>query len=194
MKKGTSSRIRSRTRSLIRSSVVALHRAGNLSRNFAVSPKRVQSTHTALNTSSPRPMIKTHPDYMAFSAQDRRIDRYPVERYTEFLDYIQSRYAGQFWLAHPSEVAQYWTGLRPPGPTTQPPSPQPPPSAPLAAAPTPKAGSPTTRLPPPSSPTPNPSPVRQNCRKSGPILAVLRCNPSAKRRTPLLLRPQIVLA
>jgi glycosyltransferase involved in cell wall biosynthesis len=57
-------------------------------------------------------LIKTHPDYMAFETGDTGIDRYPIELYTSFLDYIQSRYAGQFWLAHPSEVARYWRGLR----------------------------------------------------------------------------------
>lgn len=40
------------------------------------------------------------------------MDRYAFELYTEFLDYIQSRYAGQCWLLHPSEVARYWQGLR----------------------------------------------------------------------------------
>ena len=60
-------------------------------------------------------LIKTHPDYMDFGAGETGMDRYPVKLYTEFLDYIQSRYAGQFWLAHPSEVAEYWEGLRSPG-------------------------------------------------------------------------------
>jgi hypothetical protein len=58
-------------------------------------------------------LIKTHPDYMAFSAKDRHIDRYPVEHYTDFLDYVQSRYKDEFWLASPSAVASYWRGLRP---------------------------------------------------------------------------------
>ena len=58
-------------------------------------------------------LIKTHPDYMAFGAQDRRFDRYPVEHYTDFLDYVQSRYKDEFWLAHPSAVAGYWRGLQP---------------------------------------------------------------------------------
>jgi hypothetical protein len=60
-------------------------------------------------------LIKTHPDYMAFSAGDKRMDQYPVERYSEFLDDINTRYAGQFWIAQPSEVARYWLGLRPAG-------------------------------------------------------------------------------
>lgn len=60
-------------------------------------------------------LIKTHPDYMTFRTDDKRMDRYPVELYTDFLDYVRARYGDQFWLAHPSAVAQYWRGLRPAG-------------------------------------------------------------------------------
>jgi hypothetical protein len=59
-------------------------------------------------------LIKAHPDYMAFRGDDKRMDSYPVELYTDFLDYIRTRYEGQFWLAQPSEMARYWRGLRPP--------------------------------------------------------------------------------
>jgi hypothetical protein len=57
-------------------------------------------------------LIKVHPDYMAFGPNDTRSDRYPAEFYTDFLDYLDSRYRGEFWLAHPSEVARYWRGLQ----------------------------------------------------------------------------------
>ena len=56
-------------------------------------------------------LVKTHPDYIAFHAEDGRVDRYPVAYYLEFLDYLRERYAGEFWLAHPSEVARYWRSL-----------------------------------------------------------------------------------
>ena len=59
-------------------------------------------------------LIKTHPDYMAFRGDNKRMDSYPVELYTDFLDYIRSRYGAEFWLAQPSEMARYWRGLRPP--------------------------------------------------------------------------------
>ena len=49
---------------------------------------------------------------MAFSANDAATGRYPARLYTDFLDYIQNRYGGEFWLAHPSEVARYWRGLK----------------------------------------------------------------------------------
>ena len=57
-------------------------------------------------------LIKTHPDYMSFNPLDRRIDRYPVEFYTDFLDYVNSRYGNEFWLAHPSAVGKFWRGLQ----------------------------------------------------------------------------------
>lgn len=59
-------------------------------------------------------LIKTHPDYMAFRGKDERMDRYPVELYTDFLDYARTRYGGEYWLAQPSEVSHYWRGLQPP--------------------------------------------------------------------------------
>ncbi|MEZ5402663.1 MAG: glycosyltransferase [Bryobacteraceae bacterium] len=58
-------------------------------------------------------LIKTHPDYMAFDPSEKRIDTYPVELYTDFLDYLQERYRDQFWLAQPSEVARFWRSLPP---------------------------------------------------------------------------------
>ncbi len=56
-------------------------------------------------------LIKTHPDYMSFSAGDQRMDRYPAEFYTDFLDYVLSRYGDEVWIAQPSEVARYWRSL-----------------------------------------------------------------------------------
>ena len=60
-------------------------------------------------------LIKTHPDYMVFPKERRRMDGYPVELYTELLDYVTARYGDEAWFAHPSEVARYWRGLRPAG-------------------------------------------------------------------------------
>lgn len=60
-------------------------------------------------------LIKTHPDYMAFDQNDRRMERYPVEFYIDFLRYVRERYDGEFWLAQPSGVARYWRELPPAG-------------------------------------------------------------------------------
>lgn len=58
-------------------------------------------------------LLKTHPDYMVFPADRKRIDGYPVERYTALLDYIAKRYGDEAWFAQPSEMARFWRGLRP---------------------------------------------------------------------------------
>ena len=57
-------------------------------------------------------LIKTHPDYMIFPGERKRIEGYPVEWYTDLLDYVRTRYGDQAWFAQPSEVASYWRGLR----------------------------------------------------------------------------------
>jgi hypothetical protein len=58
-------------------------------------------------------LIKTHPDYMIFPKERGQIDGYPVELYTDLLDYIWARYADEAWFALPSEVARYWRTLSP---------------------------------------------------------------------------------
>jgi hypothetical protein len=57
-------------------------------------------------------LIKTHPDYMVFPKERKRIDGYPVGLYTDLLDYIIQRYGDEAWFALPCEVARYWRGLR----------------------------------------------------------------------------------
>jgi hypothetical protein len=58
-------------------------------------------------------LLKTHPDYMIFPTEGKRIDGYPIERYTALLDYIVERYGDEAWFAQPSEVARFWRSLRP---------------------------------------------------------------------------------
>ncbi len=59
-------------------------------------------------------LIKTHPDYINFDGRDRNGNLYPVAFYTDFLDYVRSRYGDEVWVASPAEVASYWSGLRVP--------------------------------------------------------------------------------
>jgi len=54
--------------------------------------------------------LNSHPDYMAFDGADPGPEEYPVGRYIEFLDYIRTRYAGQYWHALPREMARFWRG------------------------------------------------------------------------------------
>ena len=51
-------------------------------------------------------LINTHPDYMNFK-KNPKFDEYPVEYYEEFLNYVKTKYEGQFWNGLPSEVADF---------------------------------------------------------------------------------------
>ncbi len=52
-------------------------------------------------------LVNTHPDYMNFGDAPLGAEQFPVERYLELLDYIQSEYAGEFWHALPKDVAVF---------------------------------------------------------------------------------------
>jgi hypothetical protein len=49
----------------------------------------------------------THPDYMSFHGDGSRFCEYPVAYYTEFLEYIQDKYGGQYWNVLPKDLAIY---------------------------------------------------------------------------------------
>lgn len=49
----------------------------------------------------------THPNYISFN-KTVGYDEYPVRYYEEFLEYIQSKYEGQYWNALPREVSRFW--------------------------------------------------------------------------------------
>jgi len=53
-------------------------------------------------------LLITHPDYMNFGNDHTRIEEYHLELYQELLDYIKSKYEGQYWHALPWEMAQFW--------------------------------------------------------------------------------------
>ena len=50
----------------------------------------------------------THPDYMNWSGEKRKVDEYPFELYRELLCYVKEKYQGQYWNALPRDVARYW--------------------------------------------------------------------------------------
>ena len=50
----------------------------------------------------------THPDYMNFDGTKLNHEEYPARYYKEFLEYIKSKYAGQYWHALPKEMARFW--------------------------------------------------------------------------------------
>jgi len=53
-------------------------------------------------------LLNSHPDYMAFNGTKPCLEEYPVENYLHFLEYIKSRYEGQYWHVLPCEMARYW--------------------------------------------------------------------------------------
>jgi predicted glycosyltransferase len=52
-------------------------------------------------------LLDAHPDYMAFGESWQKGREYPVEMYVRLLEYVRSKYAGMYWHALPSEVAQF---------------------------------------------------------------------------------------
>jgi len=52
-------------------------------------------------------LVITHPDYMNFNTTCG-LEEYPAALYREFLEYIRSRYEGQYWHALPREIARFW--------------------------------------------------------------------------------------
>ncbi len=55
-------------------------------------------------------LMLTHPDYMNFNGNKIMVDEYPAGLYKQFLDYIGSKYQGQFWNPLPMEMARFWRG------------------------------------------------------------------------------------
>lgn len=53
-------------------------------------------------------LLNTHPDYMHFENNKKRIDQYPVKLYVDLLQYIHTKYKDQFWHALPVQIARYW--------------------------------------------------------------------------------------
>jgi hypothetical protein len=53
-------------------------------------------------------LINVHPDYIAFNKNKLAVDEYPIELYTNFLHYINSKYKHKFWQPLPGELAKYY--------------------------------------------------------------------------------------
>jgi hypothetical protein len=52
-------------------------------------------------------MVDVHPDYVDFGTNGKAGLCYPVARYRELIEYVQTRYAGQYWQALPRDVAAF---------------------------------------------------------------------------------------
>ncbi len=58
-------------------------------------------------------LLITHPDYMQFNGAQGFLDEYPVAFYKQFLDYVQDKYADQFWHPLPRELSRFWAAASP---------------------------------------------------------------------------------
>src|SRR6266513_6410412 len=52
-------------------------------------------------------LLDVHPDYMSFNGSPQTTTEYPVTLYREFLNYVKTRYAGEYWHVLPKQVASY---------------------------------------------------------------------------------------
>jgi glycosyltransferase involved in cell wall biosynthesis len=57
-------------------------------------------------------LLDVHPDYMSFNGSQQTTTEYPAELYREFLIYLKTKYAGQYWHALPKQVAEHVTQIR----------------------------------------------------------------------------------
>lgn len=52
-------------------------------------------------------LVNTHPDYMNFTGNKFGLEEYPHQLYIDFMEFVKSTYAGQYWHALPNEVCKY---------------------------------------------------------------------------------------
>jgi hypothetical protein len=52
-------------------------------------------------------LLDVHPDYMSFDTSRQTSTQYPVTLYREFLHYVKTRYAAEYWHVLPKQVASY---------------------------------------------------------------------------------------
>jgi predicted glycosyltransferase len=55
-------------------------------------------------------LVNVHPDYMRFNGEQHSSLTYPIESYIRFLEYVHSRYQGNYWNVLPKEVAHFIVG------------------------------------------------------------------------------------
>jgi peptidoglycan/xylan/chitin deacetylase (PgdA/CDA1 family) len=53
-------------------------------------------------------LLNTHPDYMNFDETQCSLEQYPVGYYIDLLEYIRTKYEGQYWHILPRELARFW--------------------------------------------------------------------------------------
>jgi len=58
-------------------------------------------------------LVNVHPDYLRFSGDRESASTFPASFYRQLLDYVRTRYAGQYWQALPRQVALFAKSARP---------------------------------------------------------------------------------
>jgi len=53
-------------------------------------------------------LLNTHPDYMNFNGDKLGIEEYPVDYYRQILEYVKSKFHGQYWHVLPRDIARFW--------------------------------------------------------------------------------------
>ena len=53
-------------------------------------------------------LLNVHPDYINFGGSKSSIEEYPIKYYIELLNYINTKYKGQYWQALPHEVGKFY--------------------------------------------------------------------------------------
>jgi hypothetical protein len=52
-------------------------------------------------------LVIVHPDYINFENKGK-LEEYPVNYYSDFLNYVKENYKGKYWNALPKDVAAYY--------------------------------------------------------------------------------------
>ncbi|MEP0862465.1 MAG: hypothetical protein HRF52_13595 [Ignavibacterium sp.] len=53
-------------------------------------------------------LVNVHPDYIDFENSGNNFEEFKLKIYTDFLEYVKTKYEGKYWNALPSEVASFW--------------------------------------------------------------------------------------
>ncbi len=53
-------------------------------------------------------LVNVHPDYMNFGTGKKKAEEFPATLYSEFLNYVKTRYEGRFWQALPRDAARWF--------------------------------------------------------------------------------------
>ena len=57
-------------------------------------------------------LVNVHPDYMQFADEAPSARTYPAKHYSELLEYLRVKYAGQYWQPLPKDIADYTSRLK----------------------------------------------------------------------------------